>query len=124
VYFPDVANDYNEDKDLSDLGATAKKLRKLSAKDGNATAFITGPVAVAAAPPPAPAFHFAQAQQHYSQAGSFPPGSCPYHPHSTTHNVSTCREAKRTKAGGGGGGGATNGNGNGNGSGKPGAKSD
>lgn len=119
VYFPDVANDYNEDKELADLGATAKKLRKLSAKDVSATAFITGPVAASAAPPP-PVIHIAQAQQHYSQAGSFPPGSCPYHPHSTTHNVSTCREAKRSKAGGGGSGVAANGNGNP----KSGAKSD
>ena len=109
VYFPDVANDYNEDKSLAELGVAAKKLRKLSAKDTSATSFITGP-AFAPAPPTItmPFMMGAQppaAPQHYAPTGAFPAGSCPIHPLSTTHNVTTCREAKRKTSGGGGGGG-------------------
>jgi hypothetical protein len=114
VYFPDVANEYNEDKDLADLGVRAKKLRKLSSKDINAANFITGPVAHVPVTAVAPTAISAAAaastvptqitapQQRYSQTGSFRAGSCPYHPLSTTHDQSTCREARRKTGGGGG----------------------
>lgn len=119
IYTPDLlllmAN--SEDKSIADLAERAKKLRKSSIhQDPTALNFVLG--RPAAAQPAAPPFAAAYAAPAYAPAaypqpdayqpgaqgrrtasGVFPPGSCSFHPTSTTHTTSHCDAAKRRAAG-------------------------
>jgi len=126
IHVPDVAREIGmKDKTLEEVMTDSKKARKVVMPGHNFAAsyilgdqqprvfasaspvFAPGPVfygTPSASPAPATGSHF------HSPEGSFPFGSCVFHPQSTTHNTAGCRRG----AGRGAGNRASNASGNSN----------
>lgn len=104
IYTPHLAGTFYEDKNMEETLEKAKKYTKLLGPGSTAQQFAytqyhqgLAPARPFSAPPPPPSPSPSSYFSPDPAAPRFPPGSCPAHPTSTTHNAAGCKQLlKRT----------------------------